>query len=1008
MATERMSATLSDDFGSKRQQQPQAADDGVPNQRWSEVYQELQTLQSLTSVINNPSQNKPPTSITELWEVVREGVEELTADQSGQKDGKGAEAPTESLLGPIPDISDFQSYIDTFADFWEVYARNHRVANKRRTGGTFLGKDGTAENGNRCELPESVPSEYGSSDFKLEQHQLFKQPLQTSVERQDELNAELSSHLDTIEVALFEHIRKAQREQLFDSVAKMGEPLRDDLRSTVTVVTSLRSRLKSVQKRQLQCGMTVGRLARRKERVAEVLQRLDCLAHVHQSPPTIQMLLQGKDYVTALDLLESTRIALESNLRGLVSMEQGATRLSNLGRDFNRTLEVDFVHCSSTAILGSMEAGGMGGARQEVVPNADRLRSLSWCLGKRELLKTTLAANLRDVLLSLLKKALKNQTKSQLEALAKEEAATREREQQAAVAQAPAEGSASAGEGGGEAGEGGQEGGGEQAAEPEKRTVSDSTLMITGTLTALSFDGFVTFWTRTMQTSIEVAERYCSYAALVQQVVVALREEAAQEPPVAASASYRPGRSDDDVSYEILRLYEVLMNNFLQKMGVLLEARQKEHRTLKTADWQVLLKVSNDGLDKIKSLQEQCRQTALPQSEAGSGADIGASLRGILYSQTQSIIKEYHEQRLAKMKCVLENERWERADVPMPYKRILDKLVAQQEDAPPEVTEGQDVERYLRVDGQNYLVVPAVLELLQLLSEYAQMCRDFQSLAAEILQRMAELLKLFNQQSQKLVLGGNAVQRQIMKKVTAANLALCSQCCALVADVLPKLQARLQSMLGSGSAGGRNAGAMMLADLSKIAGEYTEHRQALFDKLSMLLRERYEFHSKKWFGAAHSDIGTAPIPWLTSGGEAVTVKPEELNPHEALDGLVKDISSMYRVLLKNLSGESVRGIFSKAFQDIGEKFEARMDGELTAPSPPYNPQVGHSLGDRFVMDVAFLQDQLGNLTGISQPLAKLLHNFISHLQVKLPPDDNLKRVNSIVVAVLQRSNQLPR
>ena len=48
-----------------------------------------------------------------------------------------------------------------------------------------------------------------------------------------------------------------------------------------------------LQRKQLRCGIAVGRLARRKERVAEVVQRLEYLAHVEQSVPAIRQLLQG-------------------------------------------------------------------------------------------------------------------------------------------------------------------------------------------------------------------------------------------------------------------------------------------------------------------------------------------------------------------------------------------------------------------------------------------------------------------------------------------------------------------------------------------------------------------------------------------------------------------------------------------------------------------------------------------------------------------------------------------
>eukprot|EP00971_Amphidinium_carterae_P094079 1861666-Amphidinium_carterae.1 len=133
--------------------------------------------------------------------------------------------------------------------------------------------------------------------------------------------------------------------------------------------------------------------------------------------------------------------------------------------------------------------------------------------------------------------------------------------------------------------------------QPPLKGVSDTALLITGTLHALNFQGFLTFWQKTLECSTEVATQYCAYAVVVQEAVVALREEngrAGQQGPSALAK----GRADSEVSQEILRLYEVLMNNFIQKMGVLLEARSVQHRTLKLPDWQVLLRMSNEALDR--------------------------------------------------------------------------------------------------------------------------------------------------------------------------------------------------------------------------------------------------------------------------------------------------------------------------------------------------------------------------------------------------------------------------
>ena len=43
-----------------------------------------------------------------------------------------------------------------------------------------------------------------------------------------------------------------------------------------------------------------------------------------------------------------------------------------------------------------------------------------------------------------------------------------------------------------------------------------------------------------------------------------------------------------------------------------------------------------------------------------------------------------------------------------------------------------------------------------------------------------------------------------------------------------------------------------------MATEYGDHRNALFGKLSDLLRERYEFHAKKWLSSPHPEAKAPP------------------------------------------------------------------------------------------------------------------------------------------------------
>ncbi|CAE8618263.1 unnamed protein product, partial [Polarella glacialis] len=165
--------------------------------------------------------------LTDFVGTVWESVEELN-DQQGADVDAAVRERTDALVGPVPVAADFQPYLDTFADVWAVHHRNHRRARARRAVATApptppaafgeCSGEGTASSSGAGVKREaarvdeedeasmlareahlSVPHEYFSANFTLEQHQIFRQSLETSVSRQEEIHAELTGHLDLVE-----------------------------------------------------------------------------------------------------------------------------------------------------------------------------------------------------------------------------------------------------------------------------------------------------------------------------------------------------------------------------------------------------------------------------------------------------------------------------------------------------------------------------------------------------------------------------------------------------------------------------------------------------------------------------------------------------------------------------------------------------------------------------------------------------------------------------------------
>lgn len=1018
---------------------PSASSSTAPS-IWAEVHDELRSRQSLSSVINDPLRGKgifrrDVDGIGDLFDKLKESVEDINEQRDNEaQEAVDAErlARTEELFGSVPQVADFQPYLEAFTALWDVYYRNNQAKIIRARRGQEASRNDGLDDDAACDAHHAVPPEYFQTDFKLEHHSILKQPLQSVLEHQDEFNADLTGHLDTIEVSLFEHIRRAQRDQLFETLARMGEPLQEDLKATLSVITALRQQMHSVQRKQLRCGLAVGQLARRKKRMAEVLQRLDCLSHVREALPSIQMLMQGGDYVTALDLLESAQAASDMHLRGLSCVRHGNATLASFGSTFDRVVEADFVQHSVDAVLGGpdgsacpvLPAEGLAAPAAEELYSADRVQRLCGCMTRRNLLKLALSSTLRDLLRTQMTKVIKNSVKDLLVAASVQAGGQAGGAAAAAPAGAGVNGGASSGppEANGEADpasraaaeEPGSQPANDAAGGPGTEALVSTSAGMTKALKGLSFEAFFGFWRHLLQVCIAVAGRLRSYAALIS---AASQEQPDEAPTLASGAGV-----DDEVTVELSRLFEVTISTMLQKVGLLAQARDDEHRGVRIEDWRPFLTFTHEALDRIRALQDAIVQKIAVKEV--QGADVRSSVKTVLYAQTKGIVEEFHKTRMDQVQATVEQERWEKTDVPAPYRHMLDRLTGQAlESLDGGVHNDQaGTEKNIRFDGCTFHVVPGVLTLVQVLSDYMQLCRDVDFLVGEIVQRMGQLLRLFNSQAQRQLLGGQLTKQSGANKktITAVNLALCSQCCDLVAQVLPKVQAQFLSVLSSqengaaapdparaGGAGGSrpSLSAAAIAELSKVAAEFGDHRTSLYGKLSIMLRERYDVHAKKWLSAPHPEAPTGPAPWDEGAGPDADV---ELKPHESVENLAKDIYKMYQFILRILPSDTVRRIFSKAFAEIASKFEQHIGQELAAPSPPYEAKPGRTLGDRLAMDVAYMREQLGKLSAVATPMNSLVCDLVHHLQTKLPADEPLKRLQPVVLEALQRTGRIPQ
>jgi len=155
------------------------------------------------------------------------------------------------------------------------------------------------------------------------------------------LQEKLSHYLDVTEVRLAQQI--ASRSDDFFRTMSSHDKLQDDVMKTCTDIKHLRLQMKNVEEILVSRILGVMRLFRLRSRYIAVQEKLKLMATIHQTQPTIQILLSTSDYLSALDLIDTSLEILQQELAGVQCFRHLGSQLSEMRNVIERMMEADFV-----------------------------------------------------------------------------------------------------------------------------------------------------------------------------------------------------------------------------------------------------------------------------------------------------------------------------------------------------------------------------------------------------------------------------------------------------------------------------------------------------------------------------------------------------------------------------------------------------------------------------------------------------------------------------------------
>ncbi|NXS91630.1 VPS54 protein, partial [Jacana jacana] len=710
---------------------------------------------------------------------------------------------------------------------------------------------------------EQVPKIFMKPDFALEDSLTFNAVLPWShfstaggkgnrdAASSKLLQEKLSHYLDIVEVNIAHQI-SLRSEAFFHAMTSQHE-LQDYLRKTSQAVKLLREKIAKIDKVMCEGSLRVLRLSLTRNNCIKAYNKLKLMATVHQTQPTVQLLLSTSEFVGALDLIATTQEVLQQELQGIHSFRHLGSQLCELEKlidkmmiaefstyarnDLNRPLEDDCQILEEERLvslvfgllkqrkLNFYEIYGdemivtakniikqhvvntvsqMEGIDTEVVVKlADQMRMMNfpqWF----DLLKNIFSKF--SIFLKRIKATL-NTIRSVVFLVLDKNQKTRDLEETLQKSSAK-----------------------ESTVDTEVAYLTHEGMFISDAFSDGDLPPIVA--DTTSQRNPSPSSEPCSSDSVSEPECTTDSSSSKEQ----TSSSITPGGVEmmigDDMKLTDLEL--VRLANNIQEL--LYNASDICHdRSVK-----FLMARAKDGfLEKLNSSEfvalSRLMEDFILDTEHICGRK-SMSLRGALQSQANRFVNRFHEERKTKLSLLLDNERWKQAEVPAEFQDLVDSVSDGRISLPEKksaATEERKPTEFLIVEGQKYATVGTVLLLIRIILEYCQCVDNIPSIATDMLTRLSDLLKYFNSRSCQLVLGAGALQVVGLKTITTKNLALSSRCLQLIVHYIPIIRAHFEARL-------QPKQFSMLRHFDHITKDYHDHIAEISAKLVAIMDSLFD------------------------------------------------------------------------------------------------------------------------------------------------------------------------
>ncbi|CAO3637188.1 unnamed protein product [Cunninghamella echinulata] len=830
---------------------------------------------------------------------------------------------------------------------------------------SLISVDSSSSRQNQRELPmlENVPSIFFEETFQLENPRTFDTVCEGAdiignsgpnppISTNNILQEKLSYYLDTVEVHLLQEIEN-RSSSFFEALSNL-QALHQQTLDCVTQIHDIRNKMKSLEKTECKDGLEVIRLQVKKRNLEKLYTVISTIKDITSVQPMIQLLLGQGDYFGALDLIHDTRFMLQQPdddvdwhaIRALVNL---STQLDEMEKAVAVMMQHDFL----SVILLDMNNYVDSFKKEELIAS---FLSLTTSLSTEH---STSSANKKHELDDDIPIGLKNQLSSSVMGLISTDVLStslQDYKDQLCIEikniirkNYPTDAT--------------------QKESMDSPTNNNQLSGLAKQLKSMPFDMFFQMLVGLLSTLLEMIKRAAMYDHLLSKVI----DESLERHISAIKKEQNNGDENTDVELddqsqkEILALQErcqlakkessdvvyTISDLAHVRCGKLIAFRNDQNALLNPTDF---YRLSNVMKVFINESEIYCGRACY-------------GLRGTILSQQKAFIDHFHMERIKQEAQLIENDQWAASEVPSDFQRIVDRICdgtissfvnnnnksnnknnnktkSDNNDKGDNDSNDQKsanipekTTKLLNINGQSYYVVGCTLLIIKLFEDYLRCVLNLKGMATDIMQKLLELLKLFNSRVCQVILGAGAMKSAGLKNISAKHLALASQSIGVMIALTPSLKNCMGKNMPSKHM-------VLLSEFDRVVKDFKDHQKEIYIKLVAIMNERFTVHIK----------AMQVIQW---DNDETTGKQANIY----METLVKETMTLHKVLSKYLPTNDLQFIMTQVFHS----FTNQLSQEIKQLSIRTNQGKTNIL-----KDANYFTRRLSSLQGIQGPSNEVL------------------------------------